>query len=170
MSKILFLSPTTHSAITYVIEKINDKRKGDILTPITLLLPTTGAIYDLRGHLGDTMGVQMYQFYRLGNAILDEAGIPIHLINDTAIRRLIRSLLQEMNSEGLLTTFVSVWEKPGFVEVLLDWIREMKSQGIFPEAYASFAADHKTERDHQLAEIYLRYQTFMQNHEYSDPD
>ena len=61
------------------------------------------------------MGVQMYQFYRLGNAILDEAGIPIHSINDTAIRRLIRRILQEMNTEGLLTSFAPVWEKPGLV-------------------------------------------------------
>jgi hypothetical protein len=39
------------------------------------------------------MGVQMYQFYRLVNAVLDETGIPIHEINDTAIRRLIRRIL-----------------------------------------------------------------------------
>lgn len=141
-----------------------------MLTPITILLPTADVIHDLRSQLGDTMGVFLYQFYRLGNVILDEAGIPIRLINDTAIRRLIRSILQEMNTEDLLSTFSAVWDKPGLVEVLLDWIREMKSQGIFPEEYVDFAKDQKTERDRQLAEIYLRYQTFMQTHNYSDPD
>ncbi len=60
-----------------------------MLTPVSILLPTAGVINDLRGQLGDTMGVQMYQFYRLGNAVLDEAGILIHEINDTAIRRIL---------------------------------------------------------------------------------
>jgi len=166
----LFLSPTTNNAVDHLLTHLGDFRTDGILTPVTFLLPTTDVIHDLRNQLGDTMGMQMYQFYRLGNAILDEAGIPIHLINDTAIRRLIRSILQEMNFEGLLTTFASVWEKPGFVEVLLDWIREMKSQGIFPEAYAEFAKENETDRDTQLAEIYLRYQNFMQTNEYSDPD
>jgi ATP-dependent helicase/DNAse subunit B len=126
--------------------------------------------HDLRGQLGDTMGVQMYQFYRLGNVVLDEAGIPIHEINDTAIRRLIRRILGELNAEGQLTTFTPVWEKPGFVEVMLNWVREMKSQGIFPEHYDEYAKEEGTEQDRQLAELYLRYQSFMQERNYSDAD
>ena len=141
-----------------------------MLTPVSILLPTSGVINDLRGQLGDTMGVQMYQFYRLGNAVLDEAGIPIHEINDTAIRRLIRRILGELSAAGHLTTFTPVWEKPGFVEVMLNWVREMKSQGIFPENYDEYARGEGTEQDRQLAELYLRYQTFMQARNFSDAD
>ncbi|MBN1536887.1 MAG: PD-(D/E)XK nuclease family protein [Anaerolineales bacterium] len=166
----LYLSPTTSTAFNHLINRIRAIKDTDILTPVTLLLPTADVIQDMRGQLGDTMGVQMFQFYRLGNAVLNEAGIPIHEINDTAVRRLIRRILWELNAEGLLTTFAPVWEKPGFVEVILDWVRELKSQGIFPEDYAEYAQVAGTERDHQLAEIYLRYQTFMQGGNYSDPD
>jgi len=100
-----------------------------ILTPVSILLPTTSVIQDTRGQLGDTMGVQMYQFYSLGHAVLDEAGIPIHEINDTAIRRLIKMILGEMEAEGKLTTFLTVWEKPGFVEAMLDWARFSRATG-----------------------------------------
>ncbi len=116
------------------------------------------------------MGVQLYQFYRLGHAVLDEAGIPIHEINDTAIRRLIRRILGDLHAEDKLTTFDPVWEKPGFTEVILDWVREMKSQGIFPEDYEQYSLESDDQRDLQLAEFYSRYQQFLQQNNYSDAD
>ena len=170
MSKFLFLFLTTHTAISHLIDLIYVIRKGSQLTPVTILVPTSGIIHELRSQLGDTMGVQLYQFYGLGNAVLDEAGIPIHELNDTAIRRLIKKLLWEMNAEGKLTTFSPVMEKPGFVEVVLDWVREMKSQGIFPEQYTAYAQANGNDQDLQLAEIYVRYQKFMLDRNYSDAD
>lgn len=170
MATQLFLTPTIHTALRHLISQIGEAKREDPLAPVVILLPTAGVIHDLRSKLGDTMGVQMYQFYRLGHAVLDEAGIPIHEINDTAIRRLIRGILAELNDESKLTTFAPVWEKPGFIEVLLGWVREMKSQGIFPEAYDEYARESGNERDRQLAEFYTRYQRFLQKHDYSDAD
>ena len=170
MSKLLILSRSTDTSLSHLASQINQAKNNNQITPISILLPTTGVINDLRAQLGDTMGVHMYQFYRLGNAVLDEAGIPIHEINDSAIRRLIRRILGEMNAEDLLTTFAPVWEKPGFIEVILDWVREMKSQGIFPEHYDEYAKGDGREQDRQLADLYLRYQTFMQERNYSDAD
>jgi ATP-dependent helicase/nuclease subunit B len=170
MAPQLFLTPTIHTALRHLIFQIGEAKKADSLSPIVILVPTAGVIHDLRRKLGDTMGVQMYQFYRLGHAVLDEAGIPIHEINDAAIRRLIRGILAELNSKNLLTTFASVWEKPGFVEVLLGWAREMKSQGVSPEQYAEYAGQSGNERDRQLADFYTSYQRFMQQHAYSDAD
>ena len=170
MSKFLFLSLTTHNAISHLVDQINVRRKGDPLTPITILVPTSGIIHELRSQMGETMGVQFYQFYGLGNAVLDEAGIPIHEINDTAIGRLIKKILGEMEEEGKLTTFSPVMGKPGFVEVILDWVREMKSQGIFPEQYAAYAHEGGNDQDRQLGELYTRYQSYMLAQNYSDAD
>ena len=170
MSKHLFLSPTTTTGLSHFTALLEEIKRENVLAPVYCLLPTAGAIHDLRERLGDTMGVQMYQFYRLGNAVLDEAGIPIHEINDTAIRRLIKKILGEMNGEGKLTTFSPVMEKPGFVEVILDWVREMKSQGIFPEQYAAYAYEGGNVQDRQLGELYTRYQNFMLDRNYSDAD
>ncbi len=170
MSTNLLLSPCTSTALAHMLSEIRKIKRAGTLTPVSILLPTAGVIHDLRSQLGDTIGVQMYQFYRLGHAVLDEAGVPIHEINDTAIRRLLRRILGELHSEGNLTTFAAVREKPGFIEVLLDWVREMKSQGIFPEHYTRFAQRSDDPRDLQLAEIYTRYQIFMQHRNYSDAD
>jgi len=170
MSAYLYLTSTTNTALGHLISQIRDEKSTNALIPITILVPTSGIIHDLRSQLGETMGVQLYQFYGLGNAVLDEAGIPIHEINDTAIRRLIKRILGEMKAEGKLTTFSPVMEKPGFVEVVLDWLREMKSQGIFPEQYASYAHEGGNDQDRQLGELYTRYQTFMLGRNYSDAD
>lgn len=170
MSTNLFLSPSTNTALAHLISEINKLKRADTLAPVSILLPTAGAIHDLHNQLGDTIGVQMYQFYHLGQAVLDEAGIPIHEINDTAIRRLLRRILGELHAEDKLTTFAPVLEKPGFTEVMLDWVREMKSQGVFPEQYEEYAQGSGDQRDLQLAEIYTRYQNFMLQSNYSDAD
>jgi ATP-dependent helicase/nuclease subunit B len=166
----LNLTSTTNTALGHLISQIRDEKRSNVLIPITILVPTSGIMHELRSRLGDTMGVQLYQFYGLGNAVLDEAGIPIHEINDTAIRRLIKNILGEMKEEGKLTTFSPVMEKPGFAEVVLDWVREMKSQGIFPEQYTAYAQANGNDQDLQLAELYTRYQTFMLDRNYSDAD
>jgi ATP-dependent helicase/DNAse subunit B len=75
-----------------------------------------------------------------------------------------------MAADGQLGTFYQVWQKPGFLDMILDWIREMKSQGIMPETYTNYAEEQGGDQDRQLASIYQRYQAFMQTQKYSDPD
>ena len=66
MASQLFLSPTTNTALAHLTNRLAVIKKQGILTPISILLPTDSIIHDLRRQLGDTIGVQLYQFYRLG--------------------------------------------------------------------------------------------------------
>jgi ATP-dependent helicase/DNAse subunit B len=75
-----------------------------------------------------------------------------------------------MRAAGELTSFNGVADKPGFTRVLLEWIREMKSQGIPPEQVSAHARTSGRERDHQLALLYQRYQAFLIQSDLSDPD
>jgi len=170
LASLLFLTPTLHTAKLDLIAQVRKTKKDHPLAEIVILAPSAGVIADLCGVLGNTIGVKLYQFYWLGNAILDEASIPIHEINDTAIRRLIRIILSELNCENKLSSFAPMRSKPGFSEVLLDWVREMKSQGIFPEQFAEYALLSGEDRDMQLAEFYSHYQGFLQRHNFSDAD
>jgi ATP-dependent helicase/DNAse subunit B len=138
--------------------------------PVTILLPTAGVIQDFQRSLGDTIGIETLQIYKLAREILLAARSRVFEINDAATRRLLRRILNEMAAEGRLTTFLPVIEKPGFTDITLQWVREMKSQGIFPETYADYAAQQGSARDHQLAELYTRYQSFLQDRDYSDAD
>jgi len=166
----LYFASATSTSLDHLISQVQNEKRADPLTPITILLPSSGAIQDLQVQLGDTIGVQTVQFYGLGHAVLDEAGIPIYEINDTAALVLIKRVLGEMKAEDKLTTFSPVWGKPGFVQLMLKWVRELKSQGIFPEQYTAYAQENGGGQDRQLAELYTRYQTFLLDRNYSDAD
>ncbi len=170
MTTNLFLTQSTRATYRNLRSRIEILKQIDSLYPITFLLPSTSVINDLRIHLRDTMRIFMYQFYNLANAILDEAGTPIQEINDIAVHRLILLLLHDMQSQGQLPTFEFIIRKPGFIEALIKWLREMKSQGIFPEEMLNYAQSQGNSQDHQLASIYMRYQKYLQTHNFSDTD
>ncbi len=166
----LYLTPTIDDAVDHAWGQVVAAKTGDSLALGTLLLPSTEGISYVRRRLGDVLGVRLQTFYSLGQAILDENGSSARRIGDAAVRRLVRRILIQMAEEGLLTTFASVWQKPGFVQVLVDWLREMKSQGIDPLAVAAEADRSGRERDRQLARFYDRYQAYLQEKDYSDTE
>jgi ATP-dependent helicase/DNAse subunit B len=158
------------SASHHLVSQIHELKQDDPLRDITILLPSTAALTYFRTKINNLAAVYFLQFYSLADAILDEAALPVTLINDTTIRQIISKILSEMNQQGKLTSFAPVHEKQGFVTVLLQWLREMKSQGIHPDDYQAFAAENTSIRDAQLAEFYQRYQDYLHKHDYADPD
>jgi ATP-dependent helicase/DNAse subunit B len=170
MPAVLYLTPNPETGRRHAARMIEQARQADPLAEVRLLLPTGEAIRDLRRFLGDRLGLQFFQFYGLGRWILDQAGRYPLEAGDVLNARLVKQLLEQMLNHGELTSFASVWDKPGFTRVLVEWIREMKSQGIQPEAVQEQALLSGKERDHQLALIYLRFQNFLVEKDFADPD
>ncbi|MBE0696228.1 MAG: PD-(D/E)XK nuclease family protein [Anaerolineaceae bacterium] len=170
MANTLYLTPDLDTAFHSIQGSIATTREAHPLAAITILLPDSATVQTVRTRLGDTIGVHLHQFYGLGQKIIDHLGLPVHLVSDPSIRRLVRQILNQMDREGRLTTFQAVWKTPGFHQVLLEWLREMKSQGIEPEAVAAHIAASDQERDRQLAGFYSAYQAFLRQHDFSDGD
>ena len=170
MPTTLYLSPTASSSAAHAILRARRIQAGNPLAPVQFLLPTTEDIALLSVRLGNSLGIRLRQFYRLAVSILDQAGRPHHAIGPAAARRLVRGILAGMNEHGELTSFGPVWDKPGFQQVLLDWLREMKAQGIRPEQVAALPPGPAQERDRQLAMVYERYQTLLDEQEQTDTD
>ena len=170
MANSLYLSPSLDSTLHSLSRVVADHQRSHPFAPITILLPDSATVQAVRKRLGDAMAVRLYQFYGLGQMILDTVGAPVYRLNDLAIRRLVKQILSQMAAENCLTSFSAVWQTPGFQQVLVEWVREMKSQGIPPEAVANHAVEFHQERDRQLAEFYTRYQDFMRKHGCSDAD
>ena len=138
LAKILSV-PNTETAIKNAVAQISEMRKENALYPVQILMPTAASLHIVRKRLGNAMGVYLYQFYALAQKILDSAGITVQWLDETATRRLIHHILHEMHHQGELSTFDSVWDKPGFTQAILTWLREMKAQGISPEAFEASA-------------------------------
>ncbi len=170
MQANILLVPNTETAIQSVIVQISETRKENPLYPIQILMPTAASLHVARERMGNAMGVYLYQFYALGEHILDSAGITVQWLDETATRRLVHHILQDLHTQGKLTTFDAVWEKPGFTQTILNWLREMKAQGISPDNFEASAPHTENPRDTQLLLLYQRYQTFLQENNLSDSD
>jgi ATP-dependent helicase/nuclease subunit B len=167
----LYLAPGLDAARRHIIAAIDKfQQPCRRLGPAQLLLPSREAIREMQRFMGDHLGIRFTQFYGLGRWVLDQAGQYPGEVSDVLTTGLVSRLLEEMQAEGELTTFSRVWDKPGFTRVLVDWIREMKSQGIPAEQVRAHAQESGGERDRQLANLYLRYQSFLSERDLYDPD
>jgi ATP-dependent helicase/nuclease subunit B len=170
MPATLVLVPDLSAAFQYTNDQIQNKDANGLLSATYLLLPTTTAIRNARWHLNSSLGVRLIQFYGLGEMILDEAELPVHRLSEISIHRLVARIMGELHDEGDLTSFARVWNKPGFTQVLIEWLREVKSQGISPEEVQMQANQGSSQRDRQLALLYTRYQAFLHATNTSDAD
>ncbi|WP_141608606.1 PD-(D/E)XK nuclease family protein [Litorilinea aerophila] len=171
MAVSLYLSPDNQAALAHLQALVERVKAADPLAPVWVLLPRAQIAHRLRRHLGDTFNLHIFQFYGLAQVVLHAIGQePIHEIHSTAARRLVHTLLRSLHQAGQLSTFAPVWDKPGFTDVVLAWLREMKTQGILPREVAREARRTGTERDRQLALLYQEYQRFLQEHRLSDAD
>jgi ATP-dependent helicase/DNAse subunit B len=170
MTPILYLASTIDTALAHMVGQIAATQREEPLARVQVLLPRAEVAGYVRRGLGNTLGVELSEFYGLGRAIVDASGLGVVELSDTALRRLVRRLLRGMHETGELSTFDAVWDKPGFTQLMLDWLREMKSQGIAPETVQADAARSGQERDRQLALLYTRYQDFLRGSDYSDAD
>ena len=169
LAKIL-LVPNTVTAIKHAVTQISEARKDNALYPVQILMPTADSLHIVRKRLENTMGIYLYQFYALGQHVLDAAGISVQWLDETATRRLVHHILQDLHNQGKLTSFDAVWDKPGFTQAMLNWLREMKAQGISPEEFEANAPHAENPRDAQLLLLYQQYQAFLQENALSDSD
>ena len=182
MTSALYLSPSLDRTFEHAAEAAAASQRAQPFAPVSLLLPDSAAVQAAQKRLGDTVGVRFFQFYGLGQQVLDSARLPVFRLSDTALHRLVRQILSRMASTGRLTTFQTgrfsetervsqtVWETPGLTQVLVNWLHEMKSQGIAPEAVQAHARSSGQERDRQLAEFYSAYQSFLIQQHCADSD
>jgi len=170
MTTNLFQTRSMRSAYNHLLIQIEELKESNPLYPIFILSPSSDAISELQTNLGDTICISIHQFYTLANAILDEAAFTIQEINDIAVRRLIRSILHQMQEKEQIQVFERLIDKPGFIEALINWLREMKSQGIFPKEMQSVVHLQGSILDQHLADFYFYYQEFLKAQHYSDTD
>jgi len=164
------LSPGFEAGLRDALQAAAACRQADPFAPVCFLLPDGRALQAARKLAGDTIGIRFFQFYGLSQLILDSAGLPVQRLSETAQRRLLRQVLKQQASSGGLTSFLPIQDTPGFAQVVLEWLQEMKSQGIPPEAVQADALRSGLERDRQLAAVYTAYQEFLIANACSDND
>lgn len=125
-----------------------------------VLLPTQLQIQTFRDRLLASaqshaiFGVQYFTFYELYTHLLDRLVIPQHQIELDSVYQVVRRLVHSLD----LAYLAPIANKPGFADLVVRLIYELKQARIFPKDFAKIAT---TPKEHDLALIYAAYQQWV---------
>jgi len=168
---ILLSTPATgktHACISLVQEAV----KRLHFLPVWVILPDRLQVPAFNQRLveaGGAFGVQIGTFGTLYHEILRLAGKPAPLASDVVLQRLIRGVIEEVLSEGKLSHFQEIADKPGFLSVLEDRFGELKRAQVQPQTFLKFATKHDKALQ-ELALLYERYQKQLRELGWADPE
>ena len=108
---------------------------------------------------------EFFNFYELNARLLNLAGQPARRINEAAALGLLRHVVFEVRQQGQLSLFEGIATSPGFGRLLSQLINELKQNQVDPDAFAAAA---RSQKDHEIALIYQRYQALLRQHELVD--
>ncbi len=160
----------TETALQFLIDTLHDSEKP--FPRVWVLLATKRQEVGFRQRLVDLaeehrvhFNVEFFNFYELNTRLLNIQGKPLKRIQQSSRMGILRMILAQMLTNDELHTFSKIADKAGFVQVIADFIDELKQYKIYPETYQSVA---ETEKDRELARIYARYQGTLQDRDLMD--
>lgn len=170
----LLLMPVGAGKTAFALDALLDTLHPQPFARVWVLLPNTRQEDAFRQRLVEHpdarpvyFNVEFFSFYTLYAHLLDAAGQPQKEIDNTARRRLLRHIMARLQSQGRLRIYGGIAQTQGFVEIVADFIYELKQNLIVPEDFARAA---RTDKDRDLALIYSHYQETLQTHKLVDRD
>lgn len=171
MNNHVYTSPAGAGKTTTVIQEIIHLKRTDPFAPVWVLLPTRLQISTFRNRLLDAagnayLGVQFFTFYDLYTYLLDLMQIPQKRVDQSSVYRVMRSIVNQEKAN--LTYFTPIADKPGFVDILVRFIFELKQAHVPPEDFEAYAAQTPDPKDDDIARIYHAYQHFLRENDLVD--
>ncbi|MBI5669508.1 MAG: exodeoxyribonuclease V subunit gamma [Chloroflexi bacterium] len=168
----LLLMPVGAGKTAFALDALLDTLHPQPFARAWVLLPNTRQEDSFRQRLVSHpdarrvyFNVEFFSFYTLYQRLLDMAGNPQRQLDPTARFRLLRNILAQLQRENRLRVYGQIAHTPGFVEIVAEFIYELKYNLIYPDAFAASAG---TDKDRDLALIYDTYQNQLQQHELVD--
>ncbi len=137
------------------------------------LSPTHRAAADvaerlLAQELPGCISPNLVSFDQLAARVLAFAAPLLRPISRPAVRRLLGRLVAEAVAAGRLPYFEPIAQTPGFLDLVVAFIRELKRLEIWPEELAATAG--ATDKDRQLCGLYQGYQDLLTRFDLYDPE
>ena len=164
----LYLAPAAGGKTTYLVERARAAARGLHAAP-RVVVPTRlqkRAWQRRLAESGGALGVRVDTFDALYRDILDAAGEVYARLSEPIQYRLVRALAGVVP----LAHYAPLRTAPGFAQVVLDLIAELKAGGVRPEDLAGAVAGMGSEpRLAELAALYTAYQERLQEESWADP-
>ncbi|MBN1178921.1 MAG: PD-(D/E)XK nuclease family protein [Anaerolineae bacterium] len=163
----LYISPAASGKTAYLVARARDLARDARAAP-RVVVPTRLQVRAWKQRLaesGGALGVRVSTFDTLYRDVLGAAGETVIQLSEPIQYRLLRSLIVEAK----LDHYAPLRAMPGFVQAVLDLIREFKAGGVFPEHLAAAVATMGNEpRLAELAQLYTAYQVRLQERGWAD--
>lgn len=111
--------------------------------------------------------IEFFNFYTLYARLLDSAGQPQRELDDTSRHRLLRVILGQLSASGQLELYHPIATTSGFVQIVAQFIYELKQNLVTPLAFER-AARIGSAKDRDLYRIYDAYQRMLQQYSLVD--
>jgi ATP-dependent helicase/nuclease subunit B len=164
----LYLAPAAAGKTAYVLDLARTSARGLAAEP-RVVVATHLQVRAARRRLaemGGAMGVRVLTFDQLYAELLAAAGEIYTTLSEPVQFRLIRAIL---GSPLAIQHYAPLIDRPGFIQVLLQLIAELKAAGVHPDAFAWAIHSMGDEaRLAELARIYSVYQSRLQAQNWAD--
>ena len=140
------------------------------------LAPTSRAAVEVRsrllgGKLDGCLAPGVNTFAGFALAVLQHSPQPVRPLSSLLKRQLVGDLVDEAGRDGRLTHFGPIASTSGLLDLLCDFIRQMKRLEIWPEQFAEACQQRGvTEKDRELLAIYGAYQQRLLDHNLYDAE
>ena len=167
MSIKVVIAPAGSGKTTWAAQRTREFSAELIDTP-RVIVPSRIQAMAFRQRLaeeGGAIGGKVGTFEDLSQEILNLAGIFSTRISETTQTRLLQNIVEDCN----LDFYGRIKTLPGFIQITLKIIRELKAGGILPEQFAAAVNGMGGElRLGELAKLYSAYQERLQDENWSD--
>ncbi|MBN1396063.1 MAG: exodeoxyribonuclease V subunit gamma [Pirellulales bacterium] len=134
------------------------------------LAPTGRAAAEVRDRLldedvGGCLSPGATTFDKFAVAVLRKAGKPIRLVAPPMKRELLRRIIDVQAARGRLNHFRPIVETAGMLDLVCEFIGELKRLEIWPETFLDACKKRGlTDKDREFHEIYDQYQQTLREH------
>jgi ATP-dependent helicase/DNAse subunit B len=109
-------------------------------------------------------------FHQFAGRILAAAAPAMRPISAALARSILRRLIDESAGDGQLRYFRAISHTPGFIDLVVAFIREFKRLEIWPEELSDAVGPRATDKDRELCHIYRQYQQLLERHDLYDAE
>ena len=114
------------------------------------------------------MHPNLLSFDQMAARVLAAAALRMRPISPAMVRSVLGRIVERMRGEGRLAYSAPIADTPGFLDLLVAYVGEMKRLEIWPEELADAQGARASAKDHELCDIYRAYQELLTNHDLYD--